>query len=572
MSSKPVGNTFCDLEDNRFVFTVKGRDLRFYGFETVDKFKKYKASLSINTLFDLTNHNFNIEYSDAAWAVREALIAEYKVYKRAQRFKTMTPEEIDEEWDRLNLYEKSIADPHQKRTVLFAMEVKKALIFLDMGLGKSYIASTILQNLIDNKLVEPGKILIIAPKTLHTKDNWPGELTKFSDLSLQIVKDYDDFKSDADVFLVNSERFRIICQDEDGEYDPMNHFVLKKFKVIVFDESAKLKNGRSQITQVFAEYARRLTIPYIYMLTGLPSPNNAFQLWGQAASVGNWLGDEYVPYENRYGHQLPKVQFKKMVLNNGAIEEIKERIELCSISFTEEILNLPPYPIEDVYVDLDPVHFKLYDQIQEEYYCILDAINSNSKERIKMLADTEPAVRMKLLQTVIGYINVKDRYGVTEPTTLKWHPKLDRVMSDLEEILADPENNVIIWTRFREEFQLFYAAISAKWTTAYGIGGMSGKEQREQLALWLDNKDCRVMIANPGAFMAGHTWLKANYTFYPTPLDDYEHYAQSRKRNHRRGQTRTVYERRYLGKGTLEKKMWTAMEHKKRLNEFLKSR
>ena len=565
--------TSCDLDGKKFKFTLNGRDLHYYGFETVEKFKEYNASISINTLFDLNNNKFEVEYSDAAFAVRKALLQEYKQISDAQRLIDMSDDEVEAEWDRLDLYEKLPAEIYQKRTILFCLQVKKVLVFLEMGLGKSYIGSTVLQNLVDDGKAEPGRILIIAPKTLHTGQNWPGELVKFSDLHLKIVRDYDDFKVKADVYLINSEKFRIMSQDEEGNFEPANPIMMKKFQVIIFDESAKLKSGTSQITETFVEYVNRFNIPYRFMMTGLPSPNNAFQLWGQAAAVGFWLGDDYSAFENRYGKEIsfgPAI--KKMVPIDGAIEEMKDRIRPVSISFTEEVLNLPPYPIEDVKVVLDPEHMKLYKQIEDDYFAILDCKNSKNTEKQKLFVDNEPALRYKLMQTLDGFVKVKDRYGVSTITTLNWNPKLDRVLLDLERILEDPENNAIIWTRFREEKEVFYREIQKRWLTAYGVGGMSEHQQKTQLSLWLDNKNCRVMIANPGAFMAGHTWLKANYTLYPTPVDNHEHYAQSRKRNHRRGQTRTVTEYRYVTFKTLEKQIWSAMEHKKRLDEFLKSR
>ena len=99
---------------------------------------------------------------------------------------------------------------------------------------------------------------------------------------------------------------------------------------------------------------------------------------------------------------------------------------------------------------------------------------------------------------------------------------------------------------------------------------MTDKEQKEQMDLWLNNPECRILVAHPGAFMYGHNWFKANFSYYTSPVDDNNQYSQSRKRNHRRGQTRFVIERKFLLKLTLEKDIWTSIRRKIRLDRYLK--
>ena len=568
-------STRCDLDDDHFIFTVDKRDMSFFGFRAIKSFNVYKASVTINSLFDVARNGYYITYTESAEFARQALLKQYAELRNAQKYKTMTDEEIDAEYEERNLYEKSAADNYQKRAILFSLAVKKALLMLEMGLGKSYIGATLSQILVDDESVKSGEILVIAPTTLHDQDNWLGEVHKFSDLTLTKVESEDDFQIPSDMYIVGPERFRIMCETDTGTYNPKNVIIRKKFKCIIFDESAKLKSGTSQLTKIFHRYCYENKIPYVFLMTGLPAPNTVFQLWGQAAALGYWLGENYNAFEIRYGTPRNVTPTKqKYFPKKNAYQEIRDRIELVSIAMTaDKYLNLPPYPIEEMIVHLSDEHLKLYKQIEEEYYCVLDTKNSTVTDEIKMYADTETAVRTKLLQNLNGFLITKDAYDVKTTTRLAWNPKLDAIKAFLVEKLKDPSNNAIIWTRFIEELQWIYEELSKYWLCAKGAGQstMTKKEQLRNSLLFKTDPNCRVMVAHPGAFKYGHTWNKANFTIYSSAPDDHEDYAQSRKRNHRRGQTRLVTELRFIAANTLEKKIWYAMEHKKRLDAFLKA-
>ena len=442
-----------------------------------------------------------------------------------------------------------------------------------MGLGKSGIGLTLAQQLKDTGLIGRGSILIVAPKTLHGEDNWEGEMDKFSDLTMVNLR--DDLKNIdnpyADCFIINADRFRIICLDKKGEWINGNPLEAHGFELVLFDEATVLKGHNTKVRECFQQLSMRFK--YCFLMSGLPAPNSIFQLWGLMSCIGNWLGDSYEAFEQRYGVSREiRPGVNKYFPNQNAEQEIKARIDAVSLYMTsEQYLNLPTYHVGegyDVEVDMCLDHQQMYDDIQDEYMTVIDGKGQIADREI--YTDNEAAARSKLLQIMAGFIYHTDEFKNKTAIQLDWNPKLEAIDKQLKIDLANPDNNVIIWTRFREELDIIYRHLSKQYTCAYGKGGMTDKEQAFQLDLWKNNPLCRIMIAHPGAFMYGHTWLKANFTYYPSPVDDNNQYSQSRKRNHRRGQTREVTERKFILKNTLERNIWSSIRRKIRLDRFLK--
>lgn len=564
-----------DIRNDRFYYKC-ANDLSWLGFRAIKKFEEYTSEICINNLYDLNlsakKYDWQLEYTPAAQTVREYLSVEFKSILEANKFRTMLDDDVEKEWEFQGLYEKVPLDNFQKRAIMYALHVKRCALFLEMGLGKSAIGSTIAQNLYDNNLIKKGSVLIVAPKTLHGEENWDGELDTFSNLTMVNLR--DDLKNldnpFADCFIMNSERFRLICLDKNDNYIKDNVLAKKGFECVIFDEATKLKSHGSKIRKCFKEISRNLK--YCFLMSGLPAPNSVFQLWGLMSCIGNWVGDSYEAFEQRYGNPIeirPGVQ--KYFPRRNAEEEIKLRISpVCMYMSSEQYLKLPTYHIGDeydVHIQMNKEHLKICTDIEDGYLNILDSKNAIDRD---IYVENEIAERSKLLQVYSGFIYYTDQFKNKTPVPLEWNPKLAYILKYLKVDLDDPTNNVIIWTRFREELDMIYKRLSQDYLCAYGMGGMTDKQQQQQLDLWLNNPKCRIMIAHPGAFMYGHTWNKANFTYYSSAVDDNEQYSQSRKRNHRRGQTREVIERKFILKDTLEKDIWNAIVRKIRLDKFLK--
>ncbi len=102
-----------------------------------------------------------------------------------------------------------IAHDYQKYATDFILNNPIAAVFLEMGLGKSVITLTAIEELIYNRF-EVCKVLVIAPLRV-ARDTWPAEINKWDHLKnirySVVIGTETERKSalqkDADIYLIN---------------------------------------------------------------------------------------------------------------------------------------------------------------------------------------------------------------------------------------------------------------------------------------------------------------------------------------------------------------------------------
>ena len=104
-----------------------------------------------------------------------------------------------------------IPHDYQKRAIDLAVRLPKLGLFLDMGLGKTVITLTAIQELMYNRF-EVSRVLVIAPKRV-AEDTWTREHAKWDHLKeLKISKVLGDerqrvraLQEDADVYVIGRD-------------------------------------------------------------------------------------------------------------------------------------------------------------------------------------------------------------------------------------------------------------------------------------------------------------------------------------------------------------------------------
>ena len=138
--------------------------------------------------------------------------------------------------------------PHtyQQRAIDFILDHPKCALFLDMGLGKTVITLTAVQQLMEDYL-EVSKVLVIAPKAV-ARNTWPSECRKWDHLKgLRVsvimgtpTQRRKAVEADADIYVVNRENVKWLVDYCDLE------LVRWDFNCVVIDESSSFKNPQSK--------------------------------------------------------------------------------------------------------------------------------------------------------------------------------------------------------------------------------------------------------------------------------------------------------------------------------------
>lgn len=287
--------------------------------------------------------------------------------------------------------------PHkyQQFTIDFIENHPQAAIFLGMGLGKTIITLTAINNLIyDQAAVK--KALIIAPLRV-ARDTWKQELSKWdhlTNLRMSVIvgtaKDRQQaLNKDADVYVINRENVPWLVQE-------LKHW---PFDMVVIDELSSFKNHKAK--RFKALKSRRKWIKRIVGLTGTPAPNSLEDLWApfrlidEGKRLGKYLthfrNDYFVP-DKRNGHQIFSWKLKP-----GAETAIYDNIRDITVSMrTTDYLELPPLTVTTRTAKLNRKSQVVYQQLQRD---LITSIEGSTID-----AGTAGALANKLLQLSSGAI------------------------------------------------------------------------------------------------------------------------------------------------------------------------
>ena len=135
--------------------------------------------------------------------------------------------------------------PHeyQRFATQFILDHPVAAILLDMGLGKSVITLTAINELINDRF-EINRVLVVAPLRV-AKQTWPEEIKKWDHLKglkYSVVTGSKDqrikaLQTPANVYIINRENLKWLIESSGMNFD---------YDMLVIDELSSFKSYRSQ--------------------------------------------------------------------------------------------------------------------------------------------------------------------------------------------------------------------------------------------------------------------------------------------------------------------------------------
>jgi len=243
---------------------------------------------------------------------------------------------------------------HQRLAVLKALKVPRYCFFHDIGTGK-----TVLQiDLIKQKRV---KTLVVCPLSI-IETAWMEDIDKFAGPVLNAVNlwkmrqkknQLDQALQIYNLCIINFESFKVEAE----------RLAKAGFQMLLVDESAKLKNARSQTTKRIKEFAENMD--YVYELSGCPAPNSEMEYFSQAQIIDPTLfGSSFYAFRNKYFYSHGYGNFR-WSMKEEMREEFMEKLKSISeVVRKEDVLDLPErtYNIRKVY--LNTIERKAYEEMK----------------------------------------------------------------------------------------------------------------------------------------------------------------------------------------------------------------
>lgn len=442
---------------------------------------------------------------------------------------------------------KFIPHPYQQYCIAQAIQKPALGLFLDMGLGKTIITLSVINELKYGRF-QVRKVLVIAPKKV-AEATWQREAAKwdnvkhlrFSAVLGSQAKRVRALNTPADIYIINRENVVWLVDYYKNDWP---------FDMVVCDEFSSFKSHSAKRFKALA--AIRGHIDRIIGLTGTPSPNGLDDLWSQVYLLdqGQRLGRYYTHFRERYFE--PGKRSREVIYQydpkDGAEAAILEKIsDICISMKAADYLQLPKIIYDDIPVVLDAKAKKAYTELERKMILELpdDVIDVTSAA----------ALSNKLQQLANGAI-YNDEHD--------WHAihscKLDAFMELIERLNGQ---HALVFYNFqhdRERLQELLAKSKLR------VRVFSGAQDE---ADWNAGK-VDILLAHPASTAyglnlqdGGHhvIWFGLNWSL--------ELYQQANKRLHRQGQEQPVIVHHLICVGTRDEDLADALSRKDKSQEWV---
>jgi len=451
---------------------------------------------------------------------------------------------------KFNFTPKTRPYPHQVEAIEFIKGKKYVPLFDEQGLGKTKIVIDALCEDIKNKIIDGA--LIICKKYLIP--NWEEEIRMHTHLKSVTLRGSKNEKGSK--FMVFSHFYLINYESLLHELDRIKMFLKIKRLAIVLDESQKIKNPESKtakaIFQIKSLAAKRIII------TGTPIANKPEDIWAQFYFLddGKLLGNDFSEFKKKYcidlkGNESLKIKAEKL-------KDLRDLINRVSIRrLKNEVLELPEKRYRDVIVKLNGKQRTLYEKLRDELFIEIKDMNGeqiiDEAENIlkKLLRLTQIASNPRLIDS--NYNEVPAKFV-----------KLDTLVKEA----LNKNEKVIIWTSFIDNIRILRRRYK-KHNPLMLFGEISMDRRKIIIKKFREDRNCKILIANPSAAREGLTLTSANNAIYLDRNFNLIDYLQSQDRIHRITQTKTCNIIKIIAKDTVDEYIDEILFKKQKIAQYL---
>lgn len=439
--------------------------------------------------------------------------------------------------------------PHQERAARFALSRSGSYLALDMGLGKTATAISVIAAA---KSFGDSPALVVAPPSLL--ETWRKELVKFAPfLTVTVIRGLATRKlPPSDVYVIG---YSTIDSWSDLPSEDPNTLV-GKIKVLIVDEAHCVKNAGSKRTKGVTRLAKACD-GYKVLLSGTPTPNGRSQEMGsQIEILGEEAWDAVGGKGRFYTHYCPiqrddkgrPNRFGKRA-NNDLVGLNKEMSESFMIRMKkEDVLHLPAKGRTATYIESTGKPAKEYLLAEESLIAYL----ASKGRDWRGAARNEALVKLMTMRNLAGMCKIK---GI-----------VDRTKELLNEALPEGHGVFIV----AEHHNVMSALMDGLHKyDALPFNGLLDAHQKEETIKAFNDGSCRVLIGQIKAVGVGltlhgdgrnHHVLIAQLPWSPSDL------VQAEDRLHRIGQENDVDVEICLASiedsWTIDERLWGMLENK----------
>jgi SNF2 family DNA or RNA helicase len=417
---------------------------------------------------------------------------------------------------------KKDAFPYQESAFNAIKDLPYSGIFHEQGLGKTKIAIDLMLYWLEKKNIDT--VFVVTKKQLI--HNWEKEFTIHTNIIPKVLT--QDKKNN--FFLLNSTTRIILTNFEtiSGEKERLMLYLKTRDVAIVIDESTKIKNPESKLTQDLFQIAPLFKIRTI--MTGTPVANRPFDIWAQIFFLdqGKSLGIDFNAFKSHsnLSNDLEENDEKREAFES-CVSEIFSKIKGFSVRETKAsgVISLPNKIYFNIPCEFECSQRLMYEKLKNEYYLLLqkgdETILDESEVSLKRL--------LRLIQVASNPRLIDDYYGCESGTEME--------LSKLLKTIITRGEKVIVWSIFIENVDMFYRKYN-EYKPAKIHGKMAIEQRNESVEKFLKDSDCLVLFATPQSAKEGLTLTVANNVIFYDRGFNLDDYLQAQDRIHRISQIR----------------------------------
>lgn len=441
-------------------------------------------------------------------------------------------------------------EPHdyQKYATVFIEEHPVSAILLDMGLGKSVITLTAINDLLFDSF-EIHRVLVIAPLRV-ARDTWPTELEKWEHLHGLIysvavgteVQRKAALLQKADIFIINRENVEWLVEKSGLPFD---------YDMVVVDELSSFKSYQAKRFRSLMKV--RPFVKRITGLTGTPSSNGLMDLWAEykLLDMGKRLGRFITHFREAYF--VPDKRNQQIVFSYkpkpGAEEAIYRLVSDITISMkSTDYLKMPECVINEVPVRLSEKEMECYQTLKDDLILSLDGQDIDAANAV--------GLSNKLTQMANGAV-----YG-EENNVIPIH---DRKLDALEDLIEAANGKpVLVAYWFKHDLSRIEERLHKRHIP------FSKLDTADSIKRW-NNGELPVALVHPASAGHGLNLQSGGSTLIWFGLTwSLELYQQTNARLRRQGQTDdTVIIHHLIAEDTIDEKIMSALKKKDKTQSAL---
>ena len=404
-------------------------------------------------------------------------------------------------------------------------ELEYSAIFHEQGLGKTKIAIDLMHYWLEKKYLDT--VLIIVKKSLI--QNWDIELKdhcyiRQSYLTQNKQKNYYVFNGPARLIIANYE----VLQSEEKR---MLLFLKARDVGVILDESAKIKNPESKLTQTFFRLS-----PFFkkrVIMTGTPIANRPFDIWAQIYFLdqGKNLGNDFIDFKKDFDltNELAKNVEQRNAFED-AVSSIFKNISQFCVRETKSsgIITLPEKVYKNIETDWESVQLEKYEQVRNEMriFIVREGLPEEdiSENHLKRL--------LRLIQIASNPKIIDQEYN-REPGKFPY-------LKDIIQAIVAKKEKCIVWSNFISNVEYLYKSFG-EYNPGRVHGNLDLLLRNRTIDRFKNESETKVLFATPGTAKEGLTLTVANHVIFYDRGFSLDDYLQSQDRIHRISQEKTCY-------------------------------